>query len=384
MNTMAQSDKRSRLSEVRNTAILVVVMLILFEMISSIVHNYRQGGNQFAIVQILNRILKKGPDLSMYHKVHEMVRPDSSKEVSRLIADENWMGNKYTYEPWLQFRVSDIKSNYVNVSGFERKTIPDQYINPLSKDTLLIYFFGGSTMYGYNVSDAETIPSQFVRLYQKKFPNAKSIRVKNFGVTYYYSKQELMLLSKLLFEGHTPDIVVFMDGLNDFYPSRMLYFDKPHFSYAMQQVFDDQLYLKSKRSFIDTSEVFYLDVPSVEPEDYYSHLHDKYLLNITHAESLARTFGSRAYFVCQPVPFFNYPNRSNDPISYKVNYARYDSIYPQLSKVASSKPNMLFLGDMLQNEKGFPFVDHVHYSPAFSENIAERILTFIETRENLK
>src|SRR5690606_28823180 len=106
------------------------------------------------------------------------------------------------------------------------------------------------------VSDAETIPSQFVRLYQERYPEGQSIAVRNFGMPYYYSKQELILLSTLIFAGRRPDLVIFFDGLNDFYPSRMLHEDRPHFSYAIEQVFNEQSF-QANRSIVDTSDRYY-------------------------------------------------------------------------------------------------------------------------------
>ena len=100
----------------------------------------------------------------------------------------------FAYEPYLMFRAADITSDPVNVSGFRRKSVPDVHATTTSPDTIDIYFFGSSTMYGEGLNDEQTIPSQFVKHYQASNP-ARSIRVHNFGVPHYYSKQQLMLLS---------------------------------------------------------------------------------------------------------------------------------------------------------------------------------------------
>ena len=370
------SSRKSVWKELKYWAVAMLIMAILFEIVSSMFFSYKYGGGKFALQQTAERFVTDKPQLSHYHKIQNEVRPDSSAETSRRIADEIWDANKYSYEPWLQFKVTDLESKYVNIKGFDRKSIPSEFINPKSKDTFDIYFFGGSTMYGYNVSDAETIPSQFLKLYKEKYPNGKSVRIRNLGIPYYFSKQELLLYSKLLFEGERPDIVVFMDGLNDFYPSRMLYYDKPHFSYAMQQVFDEQIFLKKKRTIVDSSENFYLDVPNLPANEYYETLMQKYLNHVKQGTKLSDAVGIKSFFFCQPVPFYNYPNRDKDPISYKVSYPRFDYIYPKLAQ--QSIPNFRFLGNMLENEKGLPFVDQVHYSPAFCTKIAQEMLGTIE------
>lgn len=375
---MPEPTKRSFWYHAKYWVVMILLLGIIFELITSILYNYKYGGGKLAMVQIAQRFFDRSPSVATYHNVHKLVRPDSSTDISSQIADEIWAANKYSYEPWLQFRVTDYKSKYVNISGFERKSIPNEIINRTSSDTLNVYFFGGSTMYGYNVADAETIPSQFLQIYKSRFPKGKSIRIHNFGIPYYYSKQELLLLSKLAFDGHRPDVVIFMDGLNDFYPSRMLYYDRPHFSYAMQQVFDDRMFLKKKRTIVDSSDQFYIDPPHIPAVDYYNGLLGKYLNNVQQATLLCETIGAKGYFFCQPVPFYKYSNRNNDPISYKVNYARFDHIYPAIEEAAKNSGNLIFLGNMLEHEKGMPFVDQVHYSPAFSRKIAEEIFSTVQ------
>ncbi len=375
---MAQLPKKSLLKTIKKWLILLIVFGFLFEMISSMVFFRKYGTASLAIVQLIGKYMDKSPGLSLYHKMHEMTRPDSSAKTWRSIADEIWEANKYSYEPWLMFKVADYTSTYVNVKEFERKSIPSEFINSSSPDTINIYFFGGSTMYGWNLSDAETIPSQLLDIYRKKYPNGKSVRIHNYGIPYYYSKQELMLFSKMVFEGKRPDIVVFLDGLNDFYPSRMLYYDRPHFTYAMQQVFDNKMFEKNKIAIVDTSDHFYRDVPHIPGPQYYQQLHDKYIGHIRYGSDIAAKIGAKSYFFCQPVPFYNYPNRINDPISYKNDFDRYNYIYPLLKKEAGSIKNFTYLGDMLENEQGLPFIDQVHYSPSFIRKIADNILATIE------
>jgi hypothetical protein len=362
----------------RSWIITLLVLLFLFEMFSSMIFFQKYGTAPLAIVQLIKKYTEKSVPQTLYHKMHILTRPDSSKQASIQIANEIWAANNYSYEPWLMFRVADYSSAYVNVTGFERKCSPSEFINPLVNDTIDIFFFGGSTMYGWNLSDAETIPSQLLNLYKQKYPNGKSVRIRNYGITYYYSKQELMLFSKLLFEDERPDIVIFMDGLNDFYPSRMLFHDRPYFAYAMQQVLDGRMFEKSRRTIVDSSEIFYLDVPGIPSSGYYENLFQKYLRHVKHGTELANHVGAKSYFVCQPVPFFNYPNNEQDPISHKDKSNRINFIYPLLRKQQDSLSNFLFLGDMLQNEKGFPFIDQLHYSPAFSGKIAENIFRKIE------
>ena len=80
-------------------------------------------------------------------------------------------------------------------------------INAGAPDNGRVYFFGGSTMWGFAIGDHETIPSQFA---------AKTgLHSENFGELGYTAHQSLLLLIQLLQEGHRPDLVVFYDGVNE-------------------------------------------------------------------------------------------------------------------------------------------------------------------------
>ena len=76
------------------------------------------------------------------------------------------------------------------------------------------FFFGGSTTFGYNVRDEETLASHFQDLSEAAF--SREVQVYNFGRGNYASSAEMLLFLRLLFEGHRPEVAVFVDGLNDF------------------------------------------------------------------------------------------------------------------------------------------------------------------------
>ena len=81
-----------------------------------------------------------------------------------------------------------------------------------------------------------------------------------------------------------------------------------------------------------------------------------------------------AYFFVQPNPFFNYPNKKNDPICMQDEKPVLFEAYQKLEKQTDSSKNFFFLGNMLEKESGYPFVDLVHYSPVMSKKIAASIL----------
>ena len=361
-------------SEFKYWFFVLLVLAILFELVASMILFRKYTTGRLATTHFTEQLFKKGAGEKMYD-LHRQARPDSSAVVNEMIADESFQSERYRYEPWLMFRIDDHHSRYVNTNGFERKSVPDVFINSSSTDTIDIYFFGGNNMYGYQLADHETIPSKIVETYQKQHP-AKSIRVKNFGVPHYYSKQELMLLSTLLFEGHRPDMVIFLDGLNDFYPSRMLYYDRPFFSYALQQSFEGKMFQKGRETFLDSTDQFYKDPPTINGKIYNDALIAKYYNNIRMAGDLCRSVNIKSYFFCEPVPFYKNPKPSSE--SYQGNFKRFDYIYPELEKNKDSLANFHFLGNLMENEKNIGYFFHTFYSPALSAKVANEILNTVK------
>src|SRR5580692_743367 len=149
----------------------------------------------------------------MLQRNQALVRPQVSREENNEIDRECRAANRAVYEPWVEFAFMDVRSKYVNVTDRRRLSIPDR--SDSAGEPLKIYFLGGSTTYGYDVTDAETIPSAFVRAYQLKYPGGRPIRVFNLGMPFYYSYQELIQLSDRLFTDEHPDMVIMLDGVND-------------------------------------------------------------------------------------------------------------------------------------------------------------------------
>src|SRR6185503_11851341 len=111
----------------------------------------------------------------------------------------------WIYEPWLGFREKPRASRFVNVSAdgvrASKGGAPDlSGVGPQS-----VFVFGGSTMFGYGVADAETVSSHLQAILG---PGA---RVHNLGRAYYYSRQENLFFESLAQAGLRPKVAVFVD-----------------------------------------------------------------------------------------------------------------------------------------------------------------------------
>jgi hypothetical protein len=317
----------------------------------------------------------KEEDLMLHRLSHNqyLVRPDLSEAENDTINRECMAANKAVYLPWVDFTFMDYRSKYVNVVNHRRLSKPDRS-DPAARDPIRIFFLGGSTTYGLDVTDAETIPSAFVTAYRQKYPGGRPIRVVNLGMPYYFSYQELIQLTDLLMRNDLndrPDMVIMLDGLNDCFEASAATARAPVFAPRFQDRIKpgDVEYLSQQLQ-------KYYDLPPAENTDSACALVAKtYLENIRHAHELTNLYHIPLYCFWQPVPYYNYPNRANDPICTQNKEGRYNKIYPH---IAAKIPYLFYLGDMLQQEKGLPFVDQLHYSPAFSRTIAEKMLSCID------
>ena len=100
----------------------------------------------------------------------------------------------------------DFSGKWFNTSGGLRVTTgqPASFRNT-------VYVIGGSTVYGGEVPDALTIPSQLQSLFNQH--HGDRYRVANYGMTTVTSSQQLERLHTIKLRSR--DIVIFYDGVND-------------------------------------------------------------------------------------------------------------------------------------------------------------------------
>lgn len=363
-------------------AVSFLFLFLIVEFILSIYYYHQYGNSKLATLEFARGIRNRmRPQLTPYSPENQkLVRPDSSDAFNDLVTKETAISNRYEYQAWLDFKNADYQGTYMNVSNGVRKSIPDQYINPNATDTLLVYFFGGSTTFGFNVADFETIPSYFIEAYKAKYPNAKSIKVVNWGCPNYYSHQELMLFSKLLIEEHKPDIAVFFDGLNDFWFGKMNYSSESFYSFYFRKAyFATRPPSTTDKWFTDSLQQLFKTPAGISEKDFSDQLISNYFKTIDRIKRMATVTNTKTYFFCQPTPFYKYPNQLKDPMVFKDTNTRFNYIYPIIEKRADSIGNFTFMGAMLEQESGYPFVDGFHYAPRIHRKIAETMLEKMET-----
>ncbi len=119
------------------------------------------------------------------------------------------------WAPWVLFRQRPYLGLTINIDEQGvRKTwnqIQAATPNP-NPHPRKILFLGGSTLWGFGARDEHTIPSHVARLLADR---GLRVIVKNLAEIGYVSTQELIALTLELEQGERPDVVVFLDGVND-------------------------------------------------------------------------------------------------------------------------------------------------------------------------
>lgn len=310
------------------------------------------------------------------------------------------------YHPLLSFTPKPLKTPHITING---QGIRETTGNPatVSNQQIKIFMFGGSTLFGTNVANNETIPSHVAKLLNT---NASVYTVTNFGVSAYNSTQELASLFIQLKQGNIPDMVIFYDGINDFY-SRYLYTFTPN----NQTIYEDIIRAKlgdiwrfhtqrNNQSLLDApylAEALESLAPRIKIIDYpllfYRRLggkgkdtHDTlikfngdaslpddvtkiYAENVTMVRNLSKIYGFKTLFIWQPsIATKKLTDDETEVINSKTEPA---VLYKEITKkiIDLELPDFFDASGIFLNEDQPVYLDFAHVSPEGNKMIAEYI-----------
>jgi hypothetical protein len=147
---------------------------------------------------------------------------ESTPMASPLVAGQPWAKqystdlSRYVLDvdgsvPYIGTVPHRFRSPNINVIGGERVSYEPPV--PAGRRPLQLAFFGGSVMFGTGQRDAHTVPSEFARI---AAANGVPVQVHNYGLPAWVIWQEQLYLERLLAHGHHYDLVIFLDGFNEF------------------------------------------------------------------------------------------------------------------------------------------------------------------------
>jgi hypothetical protein len=332
----------------------------------------------------------KYPD-DWYRKVYPGMADADWKELVRETKDR-----PFGFGAYVMFTEPPYNGRFVHVSQQGFRLIPDQGPWPMDPKNYNVLTFGGSTMFGYAVTDEQTIPAYLQPILQAA--GGRKICVYNFGRRAYFSTQERILFEQLLRDGARPNLVIFMDGLNDF-----LFAVEPTF---MQESQDELLtpasggsrVLELCRSLPATQAVKllaqrWIPEPKAPPPPDWTKVDpqaiDRYVWNKEAIESICQSMGISTVFIFQPVPTYKYV--LTDHILSLTDFVDSGDEcaihgYPLMAQYVKDHDmgnDFLWLADIQDGVSKRLYVDKWHYSPEFSQEIAGDIRDFLKQKNFL-
>jgi hypothetical protein len=135
-----------------------------------------------------------------------------NKTEGRKLYLETWQRERlFEFDEYTGLRESELLNGaYVNITKENGRLVPDNRKQCQQN----VFFYGGEIVFGYDVTDRQTIPSFFSNLL--KINNKKNC-VYNFGRKTYFSTQENILFQKHILNNkiNKNDIIVFINGTNE-------------------------------------------------------------------------------------------------------------------------------------------------------------------------
>lgn len=320
--------------------------------------------------------------------------PGQNRDEVRAMLHEVW-SRPVSFRLFTHFAERPVKGEHVNVSAMHSRSIgPAQAPWPPSPERFNIFVFGGSTTFGYGVTDRQTIPAYLQAALERaagKGGSAKPVAVYNFGQGWFFSTQERLLFEDLILLGHVPDAAVFIDGFNDshlgvaaqpaFTPEQRAVFDSPNSAYDHARRLLAELPLGRVLGRLVPKPLPQIPTTPAEWTERAERVITGYARNQEMVRAVAERFGVRLLFVWQPIPYHRFDDSKYPfgPASQadRTLPARVYELMAERFGRDGVGPDMLDLS-AAHEQVGFPvFCDVVHYSPPMCERIgtliAERI-----------
>ena len=312
-------------------------------------------------------------------------------------------GIRQNYEPFIQMRSSEIRSEYVNIAeaGYRFNGV-EANPWPIDVTAFNVFVFGGSTTLGIGVADSDTVVARLEAHLQRT--NERKVNVYNFGVGAFFSRQEVFYFIKLLLEGSVPDVVIFIDGLNDtaiwrgepvhsdwYRQFRQMVdnFGRQHDAVYHLKMFIQRLPLillaervsqRHERPGMPLWSKELSDEVASDP-NVLGDILKRYIQNVNLALELAKSRDIEALFVWQPVPFYEYPFEDAHVSSFHEiigEHKRSDFMYPYVNEYIQNNnmpERFHWCGAAFSKADDITYIDQVHYNGHGAELLSECILS---------
>jgi hypothetical protein len=306
--------------------------------------------------------------------------------------------NKITYHPWVLWRRQPFNGQLISINqDGVRRTLHTR----CDDKTFTIWMFGDSVMWGAGAPDSDTIPSLIAADYEKA---GRPVCIVNYAEKGWANTQELIgLMENLKHASHKPDEVLFYDGgteaftayqsgLNDVhsnYSSFKNFLDKwgagqkAHFSYLSQTNtyhFLDKIAAKAPfhRQPVETA------ATGPDPIAMAPDVVRNYVQNMEFITLLGKQYGFHPIFAWYPNMAVGHKELTPyEQQVLSVEYKKFPGMgrmYEEVYKKARelNPPGLLYLGDLLDDQKDSIYVGISHLKPEGNQIVADRLFEILQ------
>jgi hypothetical protein len=331
----------------------------------------------------------------------------ASKEDMARMWEERYSAGA-VFESYVHFRSRTLVGEFYGATEHGYRLVRNNGPWPPDTSHFNIFFFGGSTSFGVGPYWA-TVASYLQEYLRASGVFDRSVDVYNFGGSGYHSTQEQILFHRLISEGFRPNMVVFLDGLNDFcfadgqpssWQSLARFFNETNVNYQrrMRGYGVATEWTKAREFVLSMPAIRLLEagltgLTAQPPPEYagperaekedipenpvLNRVIDRYLMNTEQVAAVSSRLGIVPVFVWQPIPTYEYDARQHlfypSRLGCHVN-SKYG--YPLMRKVFDSgrlDKNFIWAAGLQESLAQNLYVDSFHYTAPFSRRIAEFI-----------
>lgn len=383
-----QTSASGWLSGIIKTVLAVLVVVIVAEWIAGLIMDQTAHDSREALAT------------PKYNEEQVVLLYDTKEPESYTTAlEETAAFRRFVHTPGQAYRLQPFQGYSVTIDEFGVRGHPSV---PSAPQT--VFLFGNSTAAGFGVKDAETVAAY---LQGDLVTENRPAQVLNFGTPLYTSSSERMALERLLLEGQKPDLVIFLDGLEEF--RQCLPTSGTTFSEALTRAVrnwsvipeaDINRWRNEAMRLWQQTNLYHLfrwwetrgekqerQSTFCQSDAGVSAAIQRLEVNRKIITGMADQFGFKVLFVQQPVPLWHYNNGKRAVVAqgnalnlYAATAKGYQKL-DSLRKNGGDPASVLWLAE-LEPEEGNAYIDDLHYSPRMNAAIAKAIAQRI-TRDNL-
>ncbi len=320
----------------------------------------------------------------------------------------------FQYDSVTQFTLQPTRGTYYKISEHGFRLNGHSAPWPPDPAAFNVFVFGGSTTFALGLPDSESIPAALESMLQDA-PCGPPARVYNFGVPAHASVEERARFEQLLVQGTMPRIAVFVDGINDSFNdarqgagnarstddlARMMALAntkdtlvrfRAHAREVIAVLPMTRLALAVRGELVRRVRDIGLARPAVSNIQVETEGRvERWLANKQLVEAAGEQYGVQTLFVWQPAPIYNYV--PGDHLiagqvppwpDWTARYQGQTTLYDRLNERRQDPDvaaNLLWLADLQATMTGSLYVDPLHYTAAFSREIARAIADDLRQR----